>query len=207
MRRGVARVDDGCSPKSAAAIIGPVTHRPNLKEGALAVLRLTASGVVYILLTRIADEGALPFPPGNRPAAQDAWFRFEVQQADSNYLHGRKRPRCDLRHHAEADQIRAAFSDTPDSATRNSRARRALCPAQSNTGWYRGAPLPVRRNRYREQCGLGAGTARGCCRPRSNRRTARQRLSRIDMVSVLTMRTFLQLRPIAQSWRNYRKGT
>jgi hypothetical protein len=27
------------------------------------------------------------------------------------------------------------------------------------------------------------------------------------MVSVLTMRTFLQLRPIAQSWRNYRKGT
>ncbi len=119
MRRGVARVDGGCSPTSAAAIIGPVTHRPDLKERASAVLGLTTSGVVCILLTRIADDGALPFPPGNRPAAQDAWFRFEVQQADSNYLHGRKRPRCDLCQHTEADQIRAAFSDTPDGATRD----------------------------------------------------------------------------------------
>jgi antitoxin component of RelBE/YafQ-DinJ toxin-antitoxin module len=76
--------------RRAAAIIGPVTHRPDLKEGASAALWLTTSGVVCILLTRIADEGALPFPPGNRPAAHDARFRFKVQQADSNYLHGRK---------------------------------------------------------------------------------------------------------------------
>ena len=66
MRRGVARVDGGCSPTSAAAIIGPVTHRPDLKERASAVLGLTASGVVRnLLLTHIADEGALPFPSGN----------------------------------------------------------------------------------------------------------------------------------------------
>jgi DNA-damage-inducible protein J len=57
---------------------------PALKERAAAVLDnmgLTVSDAVRILLTRIANEGALPFPLTTDPAAHDAWFRAKVQQA------------------------------------------------------------------------------------------------------------------------------
>ncbi len=57
---------------------------PVLKERAAAVLDnmgLTVSDAVRILLTRIANEGALPFPLAADPAAHDAWFRAKVQQA------------------------------------------------------------------------------------------------------------------------------
>jgi DNA-damage-inducible protein J len=43
-------------------------------------LGLTVSGAVRILLTRIANEGALPFTLATDPAAHDAWFRAKVQQ-------------------------------------------------------------------------------------------------------------------------------
>jgi DNA-damage-inducible protein J len=42
---------------------------------------LTVSHAVGILLTRIANEGALPFPLTTDPAAHDDWFRAKVQQA------------------------------------------------------------------------------------------------------------------------------
>lgn len=42
---------------------------------------LTVSDAVRILLTRVADEGALPFAFAADPAAHDAWFRAKVQQA------------------------------------------------------------------------------------------------------------------------------
>jgi DNA-damage-inducible protein J len=55
----------------------------DVKERATAVLEgqgLTVSEAVRILLTRTANEGALPFTPVN-DAQYDAWFRAKVQEA------------------------------------------------------------------------------------------------------------------------------
>ncbi len=55
-----------------------------VKERATAVLDnmgLTISDVVRILLTRVANEGALPAGLAIDPAAHDAWFRAKVQEA------------------------------------------------------------------------------------------------------------------------------
>lgn len=55
-----------------------------VKERAAAVLEamgLTVSDAVRILLTRTANEGALPFPLTLDTAAHDAWFRGKVQEA------------------------------------------------------------------------------------------------------------------------------
>lgn len=54
-----------------------------VKEKATAVLDrlgLTLSDAVRILLTRTANEGALPFAIAD-PAAHDAWFRGKVLEA------------------------------------------------------------------------------------------------------------------------------
>ncbi|MGH9622710.1 MAG: type II toxin-antitoxin system RelB family antitoxin [Bryobacteraceae bacterium] len=56
---------------------------PAVKERAAAVLEelgITVSDAVRILLTRTANEGALPFAPADS-AAHDAWFRAKVQEA------------------------------------------------------------------------------------------------------------------------------
>ncbi|HEX7758990.1 MAG TPA: type II toxin-antitoxin system RelB/DinJ family antitoxin [Caulobacteraceae bacterium] len=55
-----------------------------VKERAAAVLEqlgLTVSDAVRILLTRTANEGALPFSIGGGPAEYDAWFRAKVREA------------------------------------------------------------------------------------------------------------------------------
>jgi len=55
-----------------------------IKERASAVLDelgLTVSDAVRILLTRTANEGALPFTLTQTSAEYDAWFRGKVQQA------------------------------------------------------------------------------------------------------------------------------
>src|SRR5271154_4816814 len=57
---------------------------PLVKERASAVLDelgLTVSDAVRILLTRTANEGALPFTLTQTSAEYDAWFRGKVQQA------------------------------------------------------------------------------------------------------------------------------
>lgn len=57
---------------------------PGVKERAAAVLEeqgITVSDAVRILLTRTANEGALPFTQANNAAAHDVWFRKRVQQA------------------------------------------------------------------------------------------------------------------------------
>ncbi|HEX3471871.1 MAG TPA: type II toxin-antitoxin system RelB/DinJ family antitoxin [Silvibacterium sp.] len=57
---------------------------PEVKARAAEVLEtmgLTVSDAVRILLTRTANEGALPFPLTADPAAYDLWFRSKVQQA------------------------------------------------------------------------------------------------------------------------------
>ena len=59
----------------------------DVKERATEVLDhlgLTVSDVVRIVLTRIANEGALPFGFASDPAAHDAWFRAKVQEALSD---------------------------------------------------------------------------------------------------------------------------
>ncbi len=55
-----------------------------VKERAAAVLDsmgLTVSDAVRILLTRVANEGSLPFAFAADPAAHDAWFRAKVREA------------------------------------------------------------------------------------------------------------------------------
>ena len=57
---------------------------PVVKERAAAVLEelgITVSDAVRILLTRTANEGALPFALTQNAAAHDAWFRAKVQEA------------------------------------------------------------------------------------------------------------------------------
>ncbi|MBO1076102.1 type II toxin-antitoxin system RelB/DinJ family antitoxin [Roseomonas marmotae] len=57
---------------------------PQVKERAGAVLEkmgLTLSDAVRILLTRTANEGALPFALLADPAQHDAWFRAKVREA------------------------------------------------------------------------------------------------------------------------------
>jgi DNA-damage-inducible protein J len=57
---------------------------PEVKERAAAVLGklgITVSDAVRILLTRTANEGALPFALAQNAAEHDAWFRAKVQEA------------------------------------------------------------------------------------------------------------------------------
>ena len=57
---------------------------PEVKERAAAVLSelgMTVSDAVRILLTRTANEGALPFSLTRNGDEHDAWFRAKVQEA------------------------------------------------------------------------------------------------------------------------------
>ncbi len=57
---------------------------PKIRDRAAAVLErmgLTVSDAVRILLTRTAQEGALPIELLADPAVHDAWFRAKVREA------------------------------------------------------------------------------------------------------------------------------
>lgn len=57
---------------------------PDVRNRAAAVLEelgITVSDAVRILLTRTANEGALPFALTSDTAAHDAWFRAKVHEA------------------------------------------------------------------------------------------------------------------------------
>lgn len=74
-----------------------------VKERAAVVLEhlgLTISDAVRILLTRTANEGALPFTLTADPAAHDAWFREKVLQA-----------LADTRSAIPSDQVEARFAE------------------------------------------------------------------------------------------------
>jgi len=60
------RIDSGVKERAAAVLEG---------------LGITVSDAVRILLTRIANEGVLPFALANNTAEHDAWFRAKVQEA------------------------------------------------------------------------------------------------------------------------------
>ena len=78
------RIDSGVKAKAAAV----------LEE-----LGMTVSDAVRILLTRTANEGALPFPLAANAAAHDVWFRAKVQEAIDD-------PRPAVAH----DQVKAHFA-------------------------------------------------------------------------------------------------
>lgn len=68
---------------SASALV-KVRIDPASKERAstaLGKMGLTVSDAVRILLTRIANEGALPFDFAIDPATHDAWYRAKVREA------------------------------------------------------------------------------------------------------------------------------
>jgi DNA-damage-inducible protein J len=68
----------------AASALVQTRIDPAVKERAAAVLGelgITVSDAVRILLTRTANEGALPFELAQSTAEHDAWFRAKVQQA------------------------------------------------------------------------------------------------------------------------------
>ena len=71
-----------------------------VKERAAAVLEelgITVSEAVRILLTRTANEGALPFALTNNAAAHDAWFRAKVQDALNDSRPGIPRKKVEAR--------------------------------------------------------------------------------------------------------------
>jgi len=68
----------------AASALVQARIDPEVKEKASEVLGemgMTVSDAVRILLTRTANDGALPFELGVSSARHDAWFRAKVQQA------------------------------------------------------------------------------------------------------------------------------
>ncbi|WP_233580895.1 type II toxin-antitoxin system RelB/DinJ family antitoxin [Acidipila sp. EB88] len=74
----------------------------SVKAKAAAILEelgMTVSDAVRILLTRTANEGALPFPLAANAAAHDVWFRAKVQEAIDD-------PRPAVAH----DKVKARFA-------------------------------------------------------------------------------------------------
>ncbi|HTA80010.1 MAG TPA: type II toxin-antitoxin system RelB/DinJ family antitoxin [Terracidiphilus sp.] len=83
---------------------------PDVKERAAAVLDelgITVSDAVRILLTRTANEGALPFALTKAAPGHDAWFRAQVQEALD-----------DSRPAAPHEKVEARFAKRRASATR-----------------------------------------------------------------------------------------
>src|SRR5579863_6983439 len=83
---------------------------PVVKERAAAVLSaagITVSDAVRILLTRTANEGALPFSLTPNAADHDAWFRAKVQEALDD-------TRPDIPH----DEVEAYFAERRAAALR-----------------------------------------------------------------------------------------
>jgi DNA-damage-inducible protein J len=83
---------------------------PDVKERAAAVLGelgITVSDAVRILLTRTANEGALPFSLAKNAAEHDAWFRAKVQEALDD-------PRPDIPH----EQVEVHFAKRRAAALR-----------------------------------------------------------------------------------------
>jgi DNA-damage-inducible protein J len=86
---------------------------PEVKERASAVLEecgMTVSEAVRILLTRTANEGALPFSPTPSSAEHDAWFRAKVLEALN-----------DTRPDLSDEEVEAEFANRRAAALRKAR--------------------------------------------------------------------------------------
>jgi DNA-damage-inducible protein J len=99
----------------AASALVQTRIDPAVKERAAAVLEelgITVSDAVRILLTRTANEGALPFELTKDTAAHDAWFRAKVQEALND-------PRPAIPH----KKVEARFAKRRQAALRKNKAR------------------------------------------------------------------------------------
>jgi DNA-damage-inducible protein J len=84
---------------------------PEVKERAAAVLcelGITVSDAVRILLTRTANEGALPFALDKDAVKHDAWFRARVREALDD-------PRPTIPH----ERVKSQFAKKRSAARRN----------------------------------------------------------------------------------------
>jgi DNA-damage-inducible protein J len=97
-----------------ASVLVQTRVDPETKERAsevLGKLGITVSDAVRILLTRTANEGALPFELLHSTEAHDRWFRAKVQQALDD-------PRPAVPH----KQVEAHFAKRRAAAARRARA-------------------------------------------------------------------------------------
>jgi DNA-damage-inducible protein J len=86
---------------------------PVIKERATAVLEdmgLTLSDAVRIMLTRTANEGALPFDLSNNAAAHDRWFRAKIEEALSGLQSGTNQLITEVEWKEIAERKRAELS-------------------------------------------------------------------------------------------------
>jgi DNA-damage-inducible protein J len=82
---------------------------PEVKDRAAAVLEglgLTVSDAVRMLLTRIANEGALPIELAVKPEAYDAWFRAKVRDALDDAVSHLDHEEVEARFAAKRDALR-----------------------------------------------------------------------------------------------------
>lgn len=86
---------------------------PVIKDRATAVLEdmgLTVSDAVRIMLTRTANEGALPFDLSNNAAAHDRWFRAKIEEALAGLESGSNQPISEAEWNEIAKRKRAELS-------------------------------------------------------------------------------------------------
>jgi DNA-damage-inducible protein J len=94
----------------AASALVQTRIDPAVKERAAAVLGemgISVSDAVRILLTRTANEGALPFSLAQNAVEHDAWFRAKVLEALND-------PRPDI----PDDEVEAYFAERRAAALR-----------------------------------------------------------------------------------------
>lgn len=93
---------------------------PDVKERASAVLDtlgLSVSDAVRIMLTRTANEGALPFDLTHTSAAHDRWFRAQIQDAIAGIESGADRLISENEWAKIAKRKRAALKQSIDDST------------------------------------------------------------------------------------------
>ncbi len=96
----------------AASALVQTRIDPAVKERAAAVLGelgITVSDAVRILLTRTANEGALPFALTQNAAEHDAWFRAKLQEALDDLRPGI--PNAKVRAHFAKRRVEALQKD------------------------------------------------------------------------------------------------
>lgn len=93
------RIDSGIRDRAASVLEG---------------MGLTVSDAVRILLTRTANEGALPLELVSNSEAHDAWFRVKVMQALE-----------DTRPNSSAEDVEAHFASRREAALRKAGATKS----------------------------------------------------------------------------------
>ncbi len=101
----------------AASALVQTRIDPAVKERATEVLGemgMTVSDAVRILLTRTANDGALPFELGMSSTQHDAWFRAKVREALE-----------DMRPRVPHEEVEAHFAKRRQAALKKARKGRS----------------------------------------------------------------------------------